>query len=57
MVDLILKYLLIAMLILQIIVLIQLFICQAERHKADKKFWETMIDKAMKNSEESKTNK
>lgn len=42
MIDLIIKYLLIVLLVLQIVVLIHLIICQIKRHKEDKKFWEAM---------------
>jgi hypothetical protein len=41
-VDLVIKFLLIALLILQIIVLVHLLICQIKRNKEDKKFWEQM---------------
>lgn len=43
-VDLTIKCLLIAMLVLQIIVLIHMLICQIKRHKEDKKFWEVMSE-------------
>ena len=42
MTDLVIKYLLIALLVLQIIVLIHMLICQIKRHKENKKFWEAM---------------
>ena len=40
MVDLTIKFLLIALLVLQIIVLVHMLICQIRRNKEDKKFWE-----------------
>lgn len=42
MVDLIIKFLLIALLVLQIIVLVHMLICQIKRNREDKKFWEQM---------------
>ena len=42
MVDLVIKLLLIALLVLQIVVLVHMLICQIRRNKEDKKFWETM---------------
>ena len=42
MTDLVIKYLLIALLVLQVIVLIHMLICQIKRHKEDKKFWAAM---------------
>ena len=42
MVDLTIKFLLIALLVLQIIVLVHMLICQIRRNKEDKKFWEQM---------------
>ena len=47
MVDLIIRFLLIALLVLQIIILVHMLICQIKRNKEDKKFWEAM-DKAIK---------
>ena len=47
MVDLTIKFLLIALLVLQIIVLVHMLICQIKRNKEDKKFWEQM-DNAIK---------
>ena len=41
-VDLVIKFLLIALLVLQIMVLIHMLICQIKRNKEDKKFWEQM---------------
>jgi len=41
-VDLVIKFLLIALLVLQIIVLVHMLICQIKRNKEDKKFWEQM---------------
>lgn len=42
MVDLTIKILLIALLVLQIMVLVHMLICQIKRNKEDKKFWEQM---------------
>ena len=42
MVDLIIRFLLIALLVLQIIILVHMLICQIKRNKEDKKFWEQM---------------
>jgi hypothetical protein len=42
MVDLIIKFLLISLLVLQIIILVHMLICQIKRNKEDKKFWEQM---------------
>lgn len=42
MVDLTIKFLLIALLVLQIVVLVHMLICQIKRQKEDKKFWEQM---------------
>lgn len=42
MIDLTIKFLLIALLVLQIIVLVHMLICQIRRNKEDKKFWEQM---------------
>lgn len=42
MVDLTIKFLLIALLVLQIVVLVHMLICQIRRNKEDKKFWEQM---------------
>lgn len=42
MVDLVIKFLLITLLVLQIIVLVHMLICQIKRNKEDKKFWEQM---------------
>ena len=42
MVDLTIKFLLIALLVLQIVVLVHMLICQIKRNKQDKKFWEQM---------------
>ena len=42
MVDLTIKILLIALLVLQIVVLVHMLICQIKRNKEDKKFWEQM---------------
>ena len=47
MVDLIIRFLLIALLVLQIIILVHMLICQIKRNKEDKKFWEQM-DNAIK---------
>lgn len=47
MIDLVIKFLLIALLVLQIVVLVHMLICQIKRNKQDKKFWEQM-DKAIK---------
>lgn len=47
MIDLVIKFLLIALLVLQIVVLVHMLICQIKRNKEDKKFWEQM-DKAIK---------
>ena len=44
MVDLTIKFLLIALLVLQIVVLIHMLVCQIKRQKEDKKFWEQMGD-------------
>lgn len=44
MVDLTIKILLIALLVLQIVVLVHMLICQIKRNKEDKKFWEQMND-------------
>lgn len=41
-VDIIIKVLLIALLVLQIVVLVHMLVCQIKRHKEDKKFWEQM---------------
>ena len=41
-VDLVIKFLLIALLVLQIIILVHMLICQIKRNKEDKKFWEQM---------------
>lgn len=41
-VDLVIKFLLIALLVLQIVVLVHMLICQIRRNKEDKKFWEQM---------------
>lgn len=42
MVDLIIRFLLIALLVLQIVILVHMLICQIKRNKEDKKFWEQM---------------
>lgn len=42
MVDLTIKFLLIALLVLQIVVLIHMLVCQIKRNREDKKFWEQM---------------
>lgn len=42
MADLVIKFLLIALLVLQIVVLVHMLICQIKRNKEDKKFWEQM---------------
>lgn len=42
MVDLTIKFLLIALLVLQIVVLVHMLICQIKRNKEDKKFWKVM---------------
>ena len=42
MVDLTIKFLLIALLVLQIVVLVHMLIRQIRRNKEDKKFWEQM---------------
>jgi len=42
MVDLTIKFLLIALLVLQIVVLVHMLICQIRRNREDKKFWEQM---------------
>lgn len=42
MIDLVIKFLLIALLVLQIVVLVHMLICQIKRNKEDKKFWEQM---------------
>ena len=42
MVDLVIKFLLIALLVLQIVVLVHMLVCQIKRNKEDKKFWEKM---------------
>lgn len=42
MIDLVIKFLLIALLVLQIIILVHMLICQIRRNKEDKKFWEQM---------------
>lgn len=42
MIDLVIKFLLIALLVLQIVVLVHMLICQIRRNKEDKKFWEQM---------------
>lgn len=42
MIDLVIKILLIALLVLQIVVLVHMLICQIKKHKEDKKFWEQM---------------
>lgn len=47
MIDLVIKFLLITLLVLQIVVLVHMLICQIKRNKQDKKFWEQM-DKAIK---------
>lgn len=47
MIDLVIKFLLIALLVLQTVVLVHMLICQIKRNKQDKKFWEQM-DKAIK---------
>jgi Flp pilus assembly protein TadB len=47
MVDLIIRFLLIALLVLQIVILVHMLICQIKRNKEDKKFWEQM-DNAIK---------
>lgn len=47
MINLVTKFLLIASLVLQIVVLVHMLICQIKRNKEDKKFWEQM-DKAIK---------
>ena len=44
MVDLVIKFLLITLLVLQIIVLIHMLICQIKRNREDKKFWKQMGD-------------
>lgn len=44
MVDLTIKFLLIALLVLQIVVLIHMLVCQIKRNREDKKFWEQMGD-------------
>lgn len=45
--EFVIKFLLIALLVLQIVVLVHMLICQIKRNKQDKKFWEQM-DKAIK---------
>lgn len=42
MIDLVIKFLLITLLVLQIVVLVHMLICQIKRNKQDKKFWEQM---------------
>jgi len=42
MIDLVIKFLLIALLVLQIVVLVHMLMCQIKRNKEDKKFWEQM---------------
>lgn len=42
--DIIIKILLIALLVLQIVVLVHMLVCQIKRHKEDKKFWEQMSE-------------
>lgn len=42
MIDLVIKFLLIALLVLQIVVLVHMLICQIRRNKEDKKFWKIM---------------
>lgn len=44
MVDLTIKFLLIALLVLQIVVLIHMLVCQIKRNREDKKFWKQMGD-------------
>lgn len=44
MIDLVIKFSLITLLVLQIIVLVHMLICQIKRNKEDKKFWEQMSD-------------
>ena len=43
-VDLVIKFLLITLLVLQIIVLVHMLVCQIKRNKEDKKFWKQMGD-------------
>lgn len=43
-IDLVIKFLLITLLVLQIIVLVHMLICQIKRNREDKKFWEQMSD-------------
>ena len=43
-VDLVIKFLLITLLVLQIIVLVHRLICQIKRNREDKKFWKQMGD-------------
>ena len=43
-VDLVIKFLLITLLVLQIIVLVHMLICQIKRNREDKKFWKQMGD-------------
>ena len=42
--DLVIKFLLITLLVLQIIVLVHMLICQIKRNREDKKFWKQMGD-------------
>ena len=44
MVDLVIKFLLMTLLILQIIVLVHMLVCQIKRNREDKKFWEQMSE-------------
>ena len=44
MVDLVIKFLLITLLVLQIIVLVHMLVCQIKRNREDKKFWKQMGD-------------
>ena len=43
-IDLVIKFLLITLLVLQIIVLVHMLICQIKRNREDKKFWKQMGD-------------
>ena len=43
-VDLVIKFFLITLLVLQIIVLVHMLICQIKRNREDKKFWKQMGD-------------
>lgn len=42
--DILMKVLLISMLVVQLIILIQIFITNIIKHKEDKKFWKRMAD-------------